>query len=241
MREQVPTGIAPSIPRQSTGHAEERPWHDLAENRPGAAAHAQAVAAREAAPTRTLLARLIGVHTDERAWRLGARGERRVAAQLARLGPAWRVLHAVEVGDRGSDIDHVLVGPGGVFTLNAKHHPGARMWVRGDDVGVNGRRVPYVRNSRHEAARAARLLSEACRFPVVVTGVVVPIAIADLDVSRAPDDVLVIPRGALVRGLRRLPTVLEPATVEYVYDRARRSDTWHSQPAGWVGTPTLHG
>ncbi|MDP9431276.1 MAG: NERD domain-containing protein [Actinomycetota bacterium] len=49
--------------------------------------------------------------TDERAWRIGADGEKAVAARLAELGDRWRVLHAVPVGERGSDIDHVVIGP----------------------------------------------------------------------------------------------------------------------------------
>jgi hypothetical protein len=101
----------------------------------------------------------VGARTEERAWRIGADGEQAVAAQLTRLGPSWRVLHAVRVGDHGSDIDHVVIGPAGVFTVNAKHHPNTSIWVGGDTFMVNGQRVPYVRNSRHEARRAARRLS----------------------------------------------------------------------------------
>jgi hypothetical protein len=52
-----------------------RPWVDLAANTPGAQARAQARVAREAAPVKTVLARLLGVHTDERAWRIGAEGK----------------------------------------------------------------------------------------------------------------------------------------------------------------------
>lgn len=40
---------------------------------------------------------------------------------------------------------------------------------------IIGQRQPYIRNSRHEAGRAARLLTAACGFPVAVTGVVVPV------------------------------------------------------------------
>ena len=83
------------------------------------------MAHRQAAPVKTLLARVLGVHTDERAWRIGADGEEAVAARLAKLGGHWRVLHAVPVGDRGSDIDHVVIGPAVVFTINSKHHPHA--------------------------------------------------------------------------------------------------------------------
>jgi len=37
---------------------------------------------------------------------------------------------------------------------------------------VNGQRVPYIRNSRHEARGAARMLTEHTGFPVDTTGVI---------------------------------------------------------------------
>jgi len=147
------------------------PWTggtDLALNRPGRAARDQAVAHRRAAPVRTVVARVLGIHTDERAWRIGADGEEAVAAPL---GAGWRVLHAVPVGERGSDIDHVVIGRAGVFIVNAKHRPRARVWVGGETFMVNGHRQPYVRNSRHEATRASRLLTAAGGFPLSVVGV----------------------------------------------------------------------
>ena len=177
---------------------------DLATRRAGAAARERAVALRDAAPIRTLLARAMGVRTNERAWRLGADGEEKVAVQLARLTrnePLWRVLHAVPVGERGADIDHVVIGPGGVFTLNAKHHPAGWVWVRGDTFIVNGTRHPYLRNSRFEATRAARLLNAACGFPVIVTGIVVPVDADRLLIKQPPADVRVVNRMALVTWL----------------------------------------
>lgn len=102
---------------------------DLAHVRAGAAARAQAAAAKEAAPVRTLLARVLGMHTVERAWRIGADGEELVAARLAKLArkdPRWKFLHAVPVGDRGADIDHVVIGPGGSTRSTPSTTPGAR-------------------------------------------------------------------------------------------------------------------
>lgn len=112
-----------------------------------------------------MVARLVDKKTAERNWRIGADGEQAVAEQLARTGAQWRILHAVPVGNRGSDIDHVVIGPGGVFTVNAKNHPKAAVWVGGDTMMVNGHRVPYVRNSRFEAKRASRLLADRAGFP----------------------------------------------------------------------------
>lgn len=202
---------------------------DLATIRAGAAARAQAVAAREAAPVRTFFARALRVHTDERAWRIGADGEELVAARLrkmARKDPRWKFLHAVPVGSRGSDIDHVAIGPAGVFTLNAKHHPGAKVWIGGDTMMVDGHRVPYVRNSRHEAKRAARLLSDKCGWPVAVQALVVPVNAASLTVKKAPQDVAVVPRMQLHKWLLRQPEIWTDAQVEEVYSSARRPSTW---------------
>lgn len=59
-----------------------------------------------------------------------------------------------------------------MLTVNAKNHPDASIWVGGDTFMVNGQRVPYVRNSRHEAKRAGRLLTEQVGFPVTALGVI---------------------------------------------------------------------
>lgn len=202
---------------------------DLAAIRPGAAARARARELRKAAPVRTFIARVVGVKNDERAWRIGADGEEAVAAQLRTLGSRWKVLHAVPIGDRGSDIDHVIIGPGGVFTINAKHHPDATVWVGGDTVMIGGHRVPYVRNSRHEALRAARLLTTAIDDgPITVTGVIAFVGCRAITVSEPPPggDVVVVGRRKLATWLQRRPEVLTGDRVLALYDVARRGETW---------------
>ncbi len=52
----------------------------------------------------------------------GATGEEEVGGLLETLGGEWRVEHDVSLG-RGN-VDHVLVGPGGVLTVETKSHPG---------------------------------------------------------------------------------------------------------------------
>lgn len=204
-----------------------REWVDLAFNMPGDAARAKAESLRAAAPTRTFLARVFGANTDERAWRIGAAGETAVAAQIRRLGPKWKVIHAVPVGTRGSDIDHVLIGPPGVFTLNSKNHPSANVWVYYDAFTVNGRKYPYVRNSRFEAQRASRLLTRAVGLPVDVRGVVVVLgARRGFKVKHQPNDVRVVARKQLAGWLSKLQAQQSQADVERIYHFARRSSTW---------------
>ncbi len=178
---------------------------------------------------RHAVARLVGAKTNERAWRIGADGEVAVADQLARLGPQWHLLHAVRVGDRGSDIDHVVIGPGGVFTVNAKNHPHANVWVGGDTFMVNGQRLPYVRNSRFEARRAARMLTEHVGFPVDATGVIAVMgAHKGLTIKAQPEDgkVVVTQRKRIRQLLLKRPPTLTAPEIDAIYEVARRSTTW---------------
>ena len=204
-------------------------WIDLAATKPGAAAREQALALKQAAPVKTFLARALGVKTDERAWRIGADGEEAVAAQLRKLGERWKVLHAVPVGENGSDIDHVVIGPGGVFTINTKHHPNSAVWVGGNTVLVDGQRVPYVRNSRFEARRTSKFLSVALGTPVLATGIIAVMgARRGFTVKAQPPegDVVVITRRDVAKWLSKRPEVLTNAQVEAIHAVARRSDTW---------------
>lgn len=214
---------------ETTPTGPARPWVDLATNHAGAEAREQAHAARDAAPVRTVFARLLGVHTDERAWRIGADGGEKVAAQLRKVqkqDPRWRCLHAVPVGGRGSDIDHVIIGPGGVFTANAKHHPDATIWVGGGTFMVNGSKQSYIRNGRHEAQRASRLLSEACGFPVHVEGLVVTVNAKSVTVKSQPEGVSVLPRMQLAKWLLRHGDIHTEEVVDAIFEVARRSTVW---------------
>lgn len=204
-------------------------WHDLSSTAPGAAAREQAQALKRAAPLRTVVSRILGVRTDERAWRIGADGEEAVAAQLARLGPRWRVNHAVRVGNKGSDIDHVVIGPPGVFTVNTKHHPDANIWVANNTFLINGHHHPYVRKSRYEAERASRLLEAAAGRPVAVHGIIAVVgASGGFTVNEQPRDgaVYVVGRRHLADYLTRLPVCLSAGDIDALYTLACRSTTW---------------
>ena len=222
-------GTVPPTP--TSGHhgsqgptvAPEPPCWDLAANPPGATARDRAtqewVAAKQRSPFAAYARRIVGTQCDERSWRIGAKGEAVVGVKLNRLTRnGWRVLHAVPVGVRGSDIDHLLIGPGGVWTVNTKTHPGGRIWISRTTVKVNGHSVPYLRNSRHEAARAARLLGAGLFDPPPT-------------VRSRPADVAVLTQFELLRWFRRLQPEHPASWVEEVYEIARRSTTWLTTPS----------
>jgi hypothetical protein len=192
-------------------------WRDLVRNEPGQALWDHLATLFE-----------LKARQERNAWRHAAQGEESLAAELWRIARPgqWRYLHSVPVGSRGSDIDHVLIGPGDVFTLNTKNHRGSNIWVSGNTFMVNGTRQRYLPNSRHEALRAGRLLSQACGFPVAVRGVIAVIDPRNFTIKEHPADVAVTTRVQLPRWLARQPQALDPIRVDAIFRIARRSCTW---------------
>jgi hypothetical protein len=206
---------------------EEPGWVDLAANRPGQAAREQALELKQQAPVRTFIARALNVHTDERAWRIGADGEQEVAWRLRKLDERWHLLHAIPVGENGSDIDHLACGPGGVFTLNTKNHPGGTVWVAERSLMVNGQRTTYLRNARFEATRAAKLLTAACGFDVGVEPIIVLLC-AELTIKAKPEGVHIASARRIRKWLAKRPPVLETEQVQAIFEHARRGVTWRA-------------
>jgi hypothetical protein len=175
-------------------------------------------------------------------WYTGAVGERRVATILERLGPEWTVLHSVPVGVDGSDIDHVLIGPPGVYTLNTKHHPGKTAWVAGHGMMIDGQRVPYLRNSAFEARRAAKLLTKASGLTVEAAGVVVLVGVTSLSVPAKPDggDVVIgVVRDRDLLGALYVRRSYSQEQVQRIADAAVRPETWSPLPLPAADTAAM--
>ena len=59
------------------------------------------------------------------AWQRGAAGERRTARLLGQLErQGWAVLHDLAVPGSRANIDHLVIGPGGVFVIDSKQYRG---------------------------------------------------------------------------------------------------------------------
>ena len=178
------------------------------------------------------IARLLGVNPlleDARSWYRGALGELQVARLLKRLPAEWTVLHAVPVGTGTSDIDHMLIGPGGVFTINTKNHSGQHVWAGGDTLLVNGHRTNHIGDARYEASRATRLLNSGAGDPCDVTPVIAVVDPGSIKFGHTrPDGVLVIASSQLERTLLRRKRVLTDDAIVALTALAEQRGTWHS-------------
>jgi hypothetical protein len=208
--------------------ATEPPWTDLALNLPAKCVRARATELSDAGSFAAIGDRPGRGQADERAWRLGAEGEIAIAAELDRLPSPWRTLHSVPVGDSGSDIDHVVIGPGGVFTVNAKDRPDSKVWIGNSAFILNGPRLRSVSVNRFEASRATQLLTDKVGFAVPVTGLIAIVGAEKLTPRDQPRDgaVVVVRREDIYRWLSRRPAVLDDKQIDAIYAAARRSTTW---------------
>ncbi len=144
---------------------------------------------------------------ETRAWRRGATGERRTARLLARLERhGWAVLHDLAVPGSRANIDHLAIGPGGVFVIDSKLYSG-QLHLAPDGSLWHGRYplAPVLRAVRFEADQVAQLLA--------TPGVEV-VPLVAVHGAQVPWGKLVV-EGVPVVGARRLPERLRhlPATL----------------------------
>ncbi|MGV8850709.1 MAG: nuclease-related domain-containing protein [Propionibacteriaceae bacterium] len=173
--------------------------------------------------------RFLDAPPAESGWSVGAVGEQLVADELRKLSeldPRWGFINSIPVNAKGTDIDHLVIGPGGVFTINTKHHRDANIWVAGDMLMVNGEKTWYVRNARKEAARATALLYEATGLRVTAWGMVVPVGAASITIKESPSDVVVVNRRRILSFFQNVPAVLDKSAVLRLFEAARDSRTW---------------
>ncbi|MER5752637.1 nuclease-related domain-containing protein [Streptomyces sp. NPDC002088] len=177
-----------------------------------------------------VVSQLLRRPTEWDSWRKGLAGERRVGAELNRLARhGWRVLHSIPLADK-VDVDHLLIGPGGVFSINTKHHHKRVVWVGDDSVKVDrGKPAPYARKSRAEVKRVARVLERYCGFPVPVEPVLVFVGVTDLKVVATQLSVRVY-QERQVAAMAPLSGVLTAEQVEQVYSVARHRQAWSQVP-----------
>ena len=162
-------------------------------------------------------------------WLMGAAGEQAIAATLTGLPAPWFSLHSIPLGDPDSptgDLDHLVIGPGGVFVINTKHHPGQVVFVKGDMVLVARHAQPYIAAARRDAMTVAVRLSAAVGTPITVTPVIAFVGADEVVIKFPPRDTLLTTRGQVLDALTRRRASLDAATVTTIVDVAQRSSTW---------------
>ncbi len=225
-------------PGRRAGHDEPQrvgdTWEDLALHAPDHGLLRAAAVARAA-----------GDRVADRDLRYKADGRQAVAAALARevggssgrlgRGGRWHILHSVEMSVGGETVilDHLVIGPPGVFVVEVRHEPGGKVHASTTGLEIDGRHVDLARirtlgEEVHD--RLAEAIALAAGFeevldPPPVTPVIAVVGATIVSHSR-PRGVIVSRAGDLARAMNARGDRLSGAAIEETFAVARRSDTW---------------
>lgn len=145
----------------------------------------------------------------------GAEGERATAAALALLAPeAWRHIHDVRwPGRRFANIDHIAIGPPGVFVIDSKNWSGS-VTVDGQTLRQNGRSRETAVAS---AADAGLAVSEL--LPAPYSAFVSPVLcfVRQEQMSGWARDVMICSTGNLTTMMLTRTPVMAPEHVAWVH------------------------
>jgi len=190
-----------------------------------------------AAP-QSLLARFFGVDPLVRAARRsysGALAELALSEAFDGLGAEWTVVHSVPVGgDRNeppSTLDHLIIGPAGIFSVAVLSHAGQSVWVGERTFIVNDERLGHLASAEEWALATGRQLESAlsargARTDVVVMPCLVVDSPARLEVHHRSGRIQVITARNFMAWLEALPRLASPTLVETQSTVALEASTW---------------
>ncbi|UKA71500.1 nuclease-related domain-containing protein [Arthrobacter sp. FW306-06-A] len=164
-----------------------------------------------------------------KSWDAGAVGERVVADKLSELVPrGWYVLHDVHwPGRPKANLDHVLVGPGGVVVIDSKNWTGEVRVASGVLWQDRYARTQAVEGALAQCAAVASVLSPPHRRlvrPLICMA-------AQPDVFGVTDsDVAVAGFQRVVAAIEALPAVLDQQAVVGLYAQLGQQLTHEQEP-----------
>ena len=207
----------------------------------GQSAMFEVVFAQQHVRQQSSLGRFLGISpltAEATSWYRGALGELLVGDVLENLGQRWDVLHDVPL-ERGS-LDHLVIGPAGVFTVRTANCDGMDVVVDDDEMVVVGEIRHDIPLARMEADEVAHILSAAAGRPIAVQPLLVVVGPRRLIIRTEVDDVRIISSSDLEKALCALPHVMNGDEVASISDTADLNATWPIAGATILDTQKLH-
>ncbi|MDJ0348156.1 nuclease-related domain-containing protein [Cryobacterium sp. PH29-G1] len=178
----------------------------------------------EDGPQQSRLARALGaspLDANELGWLRAAQAEIVVGDILARLPDGYSVYHSLPIRNTAFWVDHLVVGPGGIFAINSKTHWDRDLAGSLRSIPIGDHAMPYLRDARFESAQITALLAAGMPEASVVQPMIVLVNPHKILLARKPDNVTVIDSTRLRRWLVARPavfTALQQAALTAVVD-----------------------
>jgi hypothetical protein len=125
-----------------------------------------------------------------------------------------------------STVDHLVIGPAGVFSVTIHDHTRQNVWVNRRAFVVDGHRVQHIRQAEAVVGHVERMLEAAAGRSIRASTIIAVIDPGSLQVRDLPKDVFVVPAASLATWLKARECELDPATVAEFAALARLDSTW---------------
>lgn len=158
------------------------------------------------------------VEQERRRFIHGARGEQFVGWLLEDLSDDWHVFHSIQLRERG-DLDHIAIGPPGLFYINTKSHRGLFSKGPAGDLLYNTKATSELSKITAQAADLRERLAALMGTPNLYVNAVLAAPFAFVDVPGRPKGVYVLHRENLTETLEHAPKRLNKQQIE-AYVRA---------------------
>lgn len=176
---------------------------------------------------RTTLQTILGtspLHEEATPWYRGSLGEQQAAETFQTIKQA-RTYHSVPIGDKGSDIDHIILTPSGIYTINTKYHPNSKVWASSKAILVNGKKQPYYRNSTYEAERVKKILEAHTSIPLVVKPALAIIS-ETLTIKNHPQDITITNPAKLTKHINKQTRIWNEQQLNELHTIINNPTTW---------------
>ena len=106
---------------------------------------------------------------NRNSWGKGGLVEEMVGTKLAAIGDDYRVIHDISKGKDQENIDHVVIGPTGIFAIESKANKNVITYHKGGKIVITELCDKFMR----QVARNACWVKEAVNFDEFVHGIIV--------------------------------------------------------------------
>ncbi|THG33341.1 NERD domain-containing protein [Naasia lichenicola] len=159
-------------------------------------------------------------------WYNSALGEVEVGEELAKLPEGWFYFHALPIGLKSPDIDHVVVGPGGVFVITSRRHRGRKITVDRSDVLVNREVSQHVSRAVADSLRLEKMLAFNGFTGFAVRPVIAVVEAREITYKEHPTRFDLRDGHSLASWLRKRPELLSPAKVAEIVAKLDEPVRW---------------
>lgn len=114
-----------------------------------------------------------GGEKNDNSWGTGYMVEELVGTKLAALGDNYRVIHDVSKGKGNENIDHIVIGPTGIFVIESKANKNAMVYYENNQRIISGLGNKFMKQVARNACWVRENISNSLKNNEFVHGIIV--------------------------------------------------------------------